>query len=155
MTDKPIIPVSYGLASSYDDEIEINRNLDGDLRERILQHELRHEKGNTYTKGDFMNDFNSQNSYFKESLMFCIRNPMAFIGFFPLMWSYYYKKMTFNTSAVPPFFFFGVIFVLFWWIALGFNPLYTIITYTTIIIGLNGILMGLTHYLLKKTGLNY
>jgi hypothetical protein len=155
MSNKPIIAVSYGLASSYGDGIEINRKLDGELRERILQHELRHEEGSTYTKTDFKNDFNAENSYFKESFLWALRNPEALIGFFPFMWSYYYKKMTFNWSATVPMFYFGLIFTFFWWVLFGVNPLQSLICYVMVILGMNLILMGLTHYLIHKMGMTY
>jgi len=146
---KKIIEVSYGIASSYDEYIEINRFLPEDLRKKVLQHELKHDN-KSYTKNDFMTDFNSSNSYFKKSFIFALKNPSALVGFLPLMYSYYFKQLTYNISSLPPFFYFGVIFSLFWWLTLKVNILYPIIIYIGIVIGLNLILMGLTHYILKR-----
>ena len=93
------------------------------MKEKILDHERRHSSNSLYTKKDFINDFKSKNSYFKESLIFSIKHPRALIGFFPFMYSYYYKELTFNWSSIPPYGYFGVLFSLFWWLILKINPL--------------------------------
>ena len=108
----PMIQVNYGIASSYDNCIEIHHKLPADLKERILNHEKKHGKG-AYNIQDFKNDFQSNNSYFFKSLKFAFFNLEALIGFFPFMYSYYLKTFTWNSSAVYPFFWFGLIFSLF------------------------------------------
>lgn len=154
MSEKPIINVGYGLSSSYDDGIEINRKLTGELREKILKHERMH-RNKHYSRADLKNDFNSKNPYIKESMLWAFKNPESLVGFMPFMWSYYYKIMTFNWSATIPFLYFGGIFTLFWWIIFKINPLLTIICYLAIIFILNVLLMLLTHYIIKKSGLDY
>ena len=153
--DKKVVNVSYGVASSYSDTIEVNKWLSGELRERILEHEHRHDPNSTYTSHDFMTDFNAKNSYFKDAFIFALKHPAALVGFFPLMYSYYFKEMTFNWSSTPPFLYFGGIFSLFWWVIFKVNPLYSFICYILVVLGLNLILMGLTHYLMKKFRSDY
>jgi len=150
ISDKKVVNVSYGIASSYDDTIEINRWLTGELRERVLEHERSHDSNQSYTKKDFMTDFNAKNSYFKDGFIFALKHPSALVGFFPLMYSYYFKEMTFNWSATPPFLYFGAIFSLFWWVVLRINLLQSFICYCLVVLGLNLVLMGLAHYIIKK-----
>ena len=107
--DVKIFEVDYGLSSRYDEGIEINRKLTGSLRQKILNHELRHSKGK-YTKKDFINDFHSHDPYFWESVRFCLKNPEAMINYFFLMFSYHFKAFTFNITALIPFFLWGLIF---------------------------------------------
>src|SRR3989304_1111378 len=111
MDNRKIIPVPYGLASAYADFIEIHYLLYGDLRTKILNHERRHKATDKhYTTNDLKNDFASKNSYFKESLKFAVFHPECWVGFFPLMYSYFAKQMTWNTSAMIPFTYFGLLF---------------------------------------------
>lgn len=149
-SDKKIVEVNYGLSSVYDDAIEVHKDLTGQLREKIVKHEKLHSRNARYTKEDFMNDFNSSNSYFKDSLTFCIYHPESFIGFFPVMYSYYYKAITFNWSSTPPFLYFGAIFSVFWWLLFKVNPLQSIICYSLVIILINLILLVVTHIYVRK-----
>jgi hypothetical protein len=152
---KPVIPVSYGIASSYDDCIEIHRCLTGELRERVLAHERKHDSNNKYTKGDFVNDFNSSNSFFKDTFIFALKYPSALVNFFPIMWSYYYKEMTFNWSATIPFLYFGAIFSVFWWLIFKVSILNSFICYIIVVAILNLILMAIAHIIVKKSGFEY
>ena len=148
-----IISVNYALASTYslDDEqiIELNYKLSDPLRQKILDHELRHSQGN-YNKEDFKNDFQSKNSYFLESLKFSLMFPECLIGFFPLLYSYYFKRFTYNSSSVFPFIWFGIIFSAFFGVLFKINFLKAFIGFTIIILILNLILLILTHIRVKK-----
>jgi len=153
-----LIEVPYGLASVYEEFVEVNHKLYGQLRTKIIQHENRHKADRHYTKEDLKNDFQSQNSYFFESLTFCVRNPECFIGFFPFMYSYYAKRMTFNTPAVVPFMYFGGIFSLVislflkFIVGMGFwmSLLYSSIGYIVLFALVNIILLAWTHRYVKK-----
>lgn len=149
MDNREIIEVDYGLASSYDDGIEINRKLTGKLRDSIMKHERSHGVGR-YNKKDFMNDFQAKNSNFKESVFFCIRNPEAWIGFFPIMYSYYFKIFTWNSSAVYPFLYFGLIWSAFWYFVAKISFLQTLIAFTCLIVLINIVLLVVTHKYVKK-----
>ena len=149
MDNRPIIEVDYGLASSYDDGIEVNRKLSGKLRDSIIKHEKSHSTGK-YNKKDFMTDFQAKNSNFKESVFFCIHNPEAWIGFFPIMYSYHFKIFTWNSSAIYPFMYFGVIFSAFWWFVARISFLHTLIAFTLLIILINTVLLVMTHKYVKK-----
>lgn len=140
----PIIEVPYGLASAYDDGIEVNKKLTGDLRQRIIQHEMSHRTG-SYSKKDFMVDFQAKNSNFKESLKFALTNPEALIGFFPFMYSYHYKVMTYNHSAAIPFVFFGLIFSTFFRLLFNINFFKAFLGFSVILIIINIFLLILTH----------
>ena len=150
MEDKPIVLVNYGLGSVYSDIIELNYKLPQDLRDKILDHEKRHSSSVSYTKEDFMNDFQSKSSYFKESLIFSLRNPESLINFFPIMYSYYLKVITWNTPAVFPYLYFGLIFSGFFWVLFGINFFLALFGYTIMFVVLNIILLILTHTLVKK-----
>lgn len=157
-----LINVNYGLSSVYSTPegtiTEINYKLTSELRNKIRKHEARHKSDRHYSKEDFKNDFMSENSYFFESLKFCFINLECMIGFFPYMFSYYMKYWTFNKSALYPFIYFGLIFSAvvsgviwsfagtnFWFILLG-----SIIGYTIFVALLNLILLGYTHWVVKK-----
>lgn len=155
MGNPKTIQVGYGLSSNYGDIIEVNRNLTGELREKIHKHEIRHGRNRHYSLKDIKNDFASSNSYFKESVFFCIRNPSAWIGFFPSMYSYYFREWTFNWSATLPFLYFGLIFSGFWWLIFKVNPLQSLICYSLVIILINLILLIVTHREVKKSGFDY
>jgi len=147
--DKPIIEVDYGLASAYDEGIEVNRKLRGELRDKILAHERRHGVGR-YNKKDFINDFQAQNSNLQSYLKFALANPEALIGFFPLMYSYHFKSLTFNSSAMVPFLFFGLIFSIFWKVAINGGFFISFLWFTILIIGINLGLLIITHILYKR-----
>lgn len=162
MDNYKIISTNYALASAYSTDdgnfIEINHKLVGSLREKIIKHETRHKANRHYTKEDLMNDFQSENSYFMESFKFAIFNPECLIGFFPLMFSYYFRKLTINIGALIPFVYFGLIasFVsaLFFKYILK-TPflstfLYSALTYILLFALLNGILLFITHREVKK-----
>jgi hypothetical protein len=155
MGNPKIIEVSYGLASNYGDTIEMNRNLVGDLKDKVTKHELRHGRNRKYGLRDIKNDFASKNSYFKDSIFFCIRNPSAWIGFFPSLYSYYFREWTFNWSAVLPFLYFGIIFSLFWWLIFKVSVLQSFICYSLVIILINIILLVITHRIVKNSGYQY
>ena len=148
----PIIDVDYGIASNYGDFIEMNRKLwkYPKLRKAILEHEERHTSGK-YTKEDFKNDFQSKNSYFFDTLKFCMANKEGFINFFPFMYSYYSKEWTYNTSSVYPGIFFGIIFVLFFKITLHLPIFYLILLFLAFILIANGIFIIVTHLYVKST----
>lgn len=114
-----IIEVNYGIASRYDDVIEINKHLNDkewvNLRTKVMKHELSHTNGK-YSKKDFIVDFQSKDSYFFESIKFCLKHPFGFINFFMFMYSYHFQQITFNLTSLFPFFYFGLIFSIFWWV---------------------------------------
>lgn len=141
---KPIIETNYGLASSYDEAIEINWKLTGDLRTKIIEHELRHDNAG-YSKQDFKNDFQAKNSYFLESLWWSLKNPEALIGFFPLMFSYYFKVWTFNKAALIPFAWFGLIFAAFFWLTIRANFFLGLGVYALLFIIMNSLLLIIAH----------
>lgn len=150
VNEKPLIEVDYGLASSYDEGIEINRKLSGKLKDSIIKHERMHRNGK-YTKKDFLTDFQAKNSNFKDSVLFCVKNPEAWIGFFPFMYSYYFKSFTYNSSALIPFLYFGLLFSGFWWILFKISFLNTFICYSGIILLINTYLLIYTHFCWKNT----
>lgn len=151
MDKRPIIEVNYGLASAYPDRIEINYKLQKDLRQKVIKHELKHKARNRHYKlEDFKNDFQSENSYFLESLKFCIYNPEALIGFFPLMFSYYSKKITWNTPAVFPYLYFGLIFSVFFWLLFSINFFLAILGFTILFTTINIILLVWTHIRVRR-----
>jgi hypothetical protein len=148
----PIIETNYGLASVYPGEcIEVNAKLSGELKDKILKHEKSHSRNRQYSREDFKNDFQSQNSYFIESLKFCLKNPESFIGFFPLMYSYYFKAFTWNTAGLMPFAYFGAIFSLFFWLIFHVNFFYALIGYTAFFFLINLSLLIITHLLKNLT----
>lgn len=144
-----IINCNYGLASNYGDFIEIHAGLSGQLRKDILAHELRHSPGK-YDKSDLKNDFQSKKPTFFKSLWFCLQYPEAFVNFFPLMYSYYKKEWSFNSSAIWPFLYFGIIFSVFFLITLKIGLGLSFLGYTAFVAIMNGILLGLTHIRVKK-----
>ena len=148
-TNKPIIKTNYGLASAYDQFIEINYKIDNDLREKIEKHERSHRTGR-YTQKDFMLDFQSTDSYFWQSFKFALMNPEALISFFPAMYSYYAKSWTFNWSAIFPFLYFGIIFSIVFFLTIGVPFINSFICFTVLFVILNIILLGVTHYIVKK-----
>lgn len=156
MAKRKIIQVNYGLASAYDDgTIEINKKLKGKLRKKILDHELRHTLGR-YSWNDYKNDFQATTPHFFEALRFSIKNPECLIGYMPIMYSYYHKKWTWNTTALFPMAYFGIIFSLFWSVALGFwifdfAPVFleSMFLWTEFVITLNVILLIFTDYYVR------
>ena len=152
MVEPKIIDVDYGIASNYGDFIEINKKLRKYpiLRDKIIEHEKRHSSGG-YTKKDLKNDFQSKDSYFFESLKFCLTNKEGFINFFPLMYSYNMKDWTYNTSAIFPVLFFGMIFTLFFKFAVQLSYIYSIIGWIGFMILINGIFLLITHAYVKTT----
>jgi len=147
--DKPTISVNYGLASSYDDCIEVNYKLPTELKNRILNHERKHSSGN-YNIQDFKNDFQSDSSYFFESFKFALVNPEALVGFFPFMWSYYKKILTYNSSAVYPFLWFGLLFSIFSLVVLKASFFIAFLDYTIVVAWFNFALIALTNILVRK-----
>ena len=145
-----IVEVNYGIGSVYEDCIELNHKLPTELRDRILKHEENHSKVNSYTKEDFMLDFQSKSSYFKESFLFSLRNLEALIGFFPLMYSYYKKIWTWNTGALVPYLWFGLIFSLFFSLIFKVNFFLALLGYTIMFVSFNIVLIILTHSIVKK-----
>lgn len=141
---KLIIEADYGLASSYDDLIEINKKLKGNLRKKILAHELRHENNN-YSFKDFKNDFQAKDSHFTEAFKFALKNKEALIGYFPFMYSYYLRKFTYNSSALFPFIWFGAIWIIFWWVLFRINVLNSALGYVIFYTVINIVLLIYTH----------
>lgn len=153
MSSNPeIVEVDYGIASNYGFAIEINKKLNKkqNLKNRILAHELKHTSG-PYSKNDFKNDFQSKDSYFLETLKFCIKNPEGFINFFPLMYSYHFKEWTFNSSSLFPLSIFGLIFIIFFKLTLGIHPLWLFIDWLLACSIWNGIFLVITHTYVKTT----
>lgn len=109
---KRIILTDYGLASSYDSCIELNKKLKGSLKTKILKHELRHTLGK-YGLKDFKNDFKASDPHFFEALWFSLKNPEALINYMAFMYSYKQKVWTINSTALYPFVYFGAIFAVF------------------------------------------
>jgi len=151
--DKPTIKVNYGLGSSYESFIEINHKLFAQqhdaLRESVIKHERDHRNGK-YNMHDFMLDFQAKQSNFKESIKFCIHNDESWIGFFPLMYSYYAKAWSYNSSALYPFLYFGMIFSGFFWLLFRINVIKSFIGYILFFLIIQGILLAYTHHLVKK-----
>jgi hypothetical protein len=154
--EKPVYAVNYGIASSYDGFIEMNGALYSDinakLKQSVLDHERRHRNGK-YSKTDFMNDFQSKNSYFLESLKFCAKHPASWIGFFPLMYSYYGKDWSWNWSGFFPFVWFGLIFSGFFKLLFGIGFFRAFLGYSVLFTFLQIILLILTHILVKRDGI--
>jgi hypothetical protein len=153
MNNKKIVEVPYGLGSSYDDLIEINKDLKGKLREKIIEHELRHSSGE-YSKSDKTNDFHSKNPYFFESFMFCLWHPEGFINFFPFMYSYYQKIWTYNSSALYPFLYFGIIFMVFFLVIFKANLWHILIGYLCIFATLQILCIIYVHFYVKGRTIN-
>jgi hypothetical protein len=159
---RKIVKVNYGLASSYDNFIEINSKLKGNLRKRILDHELRHDVGK-YSLKDFKNDFMARKPYFFQSLRFSLKHPEALINFFPFMYSYYGRFWSYNLSAFIPFAQFGIIFILFFfflfkipillvtmaWIYLYFTIQLLLLIYTHVYVNRERIFTRLLSLLLR------
>lgn len=140
-----IIKVDYGIASVYNDgTLEINRKLKGVLKEKVLAHELRHSGGN-YNLKDFHNDFSSKDSSFWKVLIFALKNPECLIGYFMFMYSYYLKKLTYNSSALYPFGYFGLIFVLFFIIFFKISVFNAVLGWVILYLSINLILLLSTH----------
>jgi|LSQX01.3.fsa_nt_gb hypothetical protein len=147
----PIIKVDYGIASHYGDLIEINRKLDyyPELKQSIIHHEQRHTPGR-YSIKDFLNDFNAQNSNFREALKFCLINKEAIINYFPLMYSYHLKEWSYNSSSLPPMFALGAMFVLFFRFTLKLPVAHLIFGWISVIGFFNLILLIYTHRYVKR-----
>jgi hypothetical protein len=146
-----IINVNYGLASFYSNFIEINKKLKGNLRRKILAHELRHTEGN-YKLKDFKNDFVAKNSHFKEAFLFCLKNPEALIGYFLIMFSYHLQKFTFNLSAVVPLIYFGALWVIFWKLLFNISLFNGFTAYLVVYSAINLTLLIYTHFYVLKQG---
>lgn len=151
-SDIEIVPVNYGIASNYGFAIEINKKLDRypKLKNKILAHELKHTSG-SYSKDDFKNDFQSKDSYFFDTLKFCIKNPEGFINFFPLMYSYHFKQWTINQSSLIPVSIFGLIFLLFFRFILNMNIYMLVLGWLIACFIWNGIFLLITHMYVKTT----
>lgn len=151
MTRPKVVEVDYGIASAYSDGvIEINRKINGNLREKILTHEFSHTIGQGYTKKDYDTDFNSRSPYFFESLKFCIHNLEGFINFMPVLYSYRLKQWTFNFTALIPFFLWGFIFSTITWLLLKQNFFLASFAWLNIIVSLNIAAIIYTHFYVKK-----
>lgn len=146
---KKLFNVNYGLASSYDNFIEINKKLKGSLRKKILAHEKRHDSG-AYSLKDWKNDFQSKDSYFLESLWFSLKNPEALINFFLIMYSYHAKTWTWNSTVILPFLWFGAIWTLFWSLLFKISLFQTFLGYVIIYAFTNIILIIFTHWYVCK-----
>lgn len=150
-----ILNVNYGLASRYDSVIEINRKLKGELRQQILEHEYRHNKGK-YTYKDFKNDFQSHNPYFLKTLFFALTNPEAIIGWFPVMYSYALKTWSFNLTSLFPMLLYSLIFALLSFASFGVNILYGMLAFFNVMVIMNVVLLIYTHvyvYITKVKGI--
>lgn len=149
MNEKKIVEVNYGIASSYDDFIEINRKLRDPLRKKILDHELRHDSGK-YSVKDFKNDFQSKKPHFFESFSFALRNPEALINYFPFMYSYYRGILTYNYTALFPFLYYGIIFSVFFLVVFKISLFKSFIGWVVIFGLINIFLLVYTHYYVKN-----
>jgi hypothetical protein len=145
-----IIQTNYGLASVYEEFMELNCKLYGSLREKIIKHENRHKSDRHYTKEDFKNDFQSENSYFLESLKFSVMNPECLVGFFPFMYSYYAKQFTFNFAALFPFLYLGLIFTAFFSLLFKIYFYKAFIGWIVVFIIIQFILLLYTHIYVKR-----
>lgn len=150
-----IVEVSYGISSRYSDVIEINRKLKGELREKILKHELGHDFKSNYTRKDYLNDFQSKDPYFLQTVKFCIKNFEGWINYFPFMYSYYLKEWTFNKTALIPYFLWGLIFSGLTYLTLRVNLVNSFLTWTWIFVVINLFLLGYTHLYVKYKFQNY
>lgn len=142
--NKPIILTNYGLGSSYNEFIEINKKLQTPLKDKILEHELRHDSGK-YSVKDWKNDFQSKKPHFFEALWFSLKNPEALINYFFVMYSYYGKFWTINLTSLFPFFYFGLIWTLFFKLMLKINILLAFLGWACFYIITNILLLIYTH----------
>lgn len=150
MSKYKVINVPYGVASVYNNgTIEINQKLKGKLRQRILNHEKSHGLGR-YSKEDWKIDFQAKNSSFSKTFKFALRNPEMLIGFCLIMWSYYFQKPTFNSSALYPFGYFGIIWTLFFFVIFKINPILAILAWFYLCLGINVALLIYTHLYTKS-----
>jgi hypothetical protein len=109
-----VVPVNYGISSIYSDgTIEINKKIKNPLRKVILEHEFRHGFGK-YTRADFENDFTSKDSHFLEIFKLALKNKEMLINYFPLLYSYHKKRLTYNQSSIYPIIYLGLLFSVFW-----------------------------------------
>ena len=151
MKRKKIINVPYGVASSYDEAIEINEKLTGKLRAKVLRHELRHTNGK-YTKKDYNNDFHSSEPHFFESFKFALNNPEALIGYFPLMYSYFFKQFTWNQTSFYPLVYFGAIWTLFFAFLFKIEVFLAFLGWICVVAIINCILLIVTDIYVRKKG---
>jgi hypothetical protein len=147
---KPVILVNYGLASAFNDHIELHWKLRGNLKKSILAHELRHETG-AYSWKDWKNDFQAKKSHFFQAFRFALRHPEALINYFPFMYSYYSKAWTYNLSCLTPFLYFGLIWSVFWLLLFKINLFQAFLGYACIYALVNISLLILTHLKVKSS----
>lgn len=143
-----IVRVDYGIASRYDDLIEIHKKLPKILVQKVLNHEKAHTSGK-YTLQDFKVDFQSKKPYFLDTLLFCLKHPEGFINFLPIMYSYYLKTFTFNTTSLFIIGFYGLIFSIMSTLFFGVNMLLAFLAFINIIIVANAVLLIYTHIHVK------
>lgn len=151
MNKPKIIKTDWGLASNYGDTIELNRKLDSYplLKDKILKHELSHSPG-AYSLRDYKIDYKSEKPYFYESIMFAIKNPETLIGFFPIMYSYFFKMFTFNFGALFIFAVWGLIYALLCTLIFKVSFLLAFLMWICIYIFINLVLLAYTHFYVRK-----
>lgn len=155
MIKRNVIQVDYGIASAYSDgSIEINKKLKGNLRKKILKHELSHSVGK-YTKKDYDVDFKSKKPHFFEVLKFSIKRPQMLIGYFLFMYSYNKRIMTFNTTALFPLVYLGLIWTIFFGLLFRINLFIAFIGWICYYLTINLFLLFYTHFYVyfKKSNL--
>lgn len=77
--------INYGIGFRVDNTIYLNKNLQKypKLHEDILKHELKHIYIGKSTKKNII--FDLKEKFNKEILFFCLRHPLSFIHFFPII----------------------------------------------------------------------
>jgi hypothetical protein len=144
-----LVSVNYGIASRYPGLIEINAKLTGELKQKILAHELKHDDTEDYTKNDYNVDFNAKKPHFYESLWFALRNPEALINYLPFMYSYYLEQWTYNSASVYILLIYGILFTCMAWGLFKANMGLCFLAYVNFIIVVQGALLLYVHLYVK------
>ena len=98
----PVHYVRWGLANRFDDSIELNEALKGDMRlhDAILDHALGHQDNNTF-KQDLVHDLTPINTLSqKELLIFMLKKPRTLTQLLPIYWSPRRKKLIYDLNMV-------------------------------------------------------
>ena len=87
-----VIYRNYGIADRFEDgTIELNRNLNDypELKNALIQHEIKHTNNPKLNKKDFLHDLSTQDQIKTWDMMrFMFRHPLSLVQFIPI----YYTK---------------------------------------------------------------
>jgi hypothetical protein len=142
---KKVIETDYGLASSYNEVIEINKRLPKKLKEKILIHEQSHDNGE-YSANDFKIDFHAEKPHFFEAFIFSLKHPEALVSYFLVMYSYYFKVFTWNQTAIYSFLYYLVIWTILFISLFRINLFLAILGYICFYVITNIVLLLYTHW---------